>query len=108
MQQLCGITQGRYNFGVLFADKYATDLANYAADPETNRMPLMNAKYVDPNNTAAVPGFNSSGNNKRIIRFADVLLMHAEAENEANGPTSAAYESINRIRARGRYAKYTS
>jgi hypothetical protein len=35
-----------------------------------------------------------------IIRYADVLLMLAEAENEVNGPTSAVYSAINAIRQR--------
>lgn len=37
----------------------------------------------------------------QIIRYSDVLLMHAEAENEINGPTTAAYNSINQVRRRG-------
>jgi hypothetical protein len=41
-----------------------------------------------------------SGNNYRMVRYADVLLMLAEALNEANGPTSEVYDAINRVRAR--------
>jgi hypothetical protein len=37
----------------------------------------------------------------QIIRYADVLLMFAEAENEINGPTAAAYSAINSVRRRG-------
>lgn len=38
----------------------------------------------------------------QILRYADVLLMFAEAENELNnGPTAAAYTAINQIRRRG-------
>lgn len=37
----------------------------------------------------------------QILRYADVLLMHAEADNEINGPTSGAYNSINMVRRRG-------
>jgi hypothetical protein len=37
----------------------------------------------------------------QIIRYSDVLLMFAEAENELNGPTSAAYDAINQVRRRG-------
>ena len=48
-------------------------------------------------------GFASSIN-IRIIKFADVLLMHAEAENEANGPTATAQASFNRVRARANMA----
>ncbi|MDA9069812.1 RagB/SusD family nutrient uptake outer membrane protein [Arenitalea sp.] len=91
---------GAVHFNSPFAAKYAADLANYASNPTMFRMPLQNAKYVDPNNTPKIPFWTDSANNKRIMRFADVLLMHAEAENEANGATTAAYTSINRVRAR--------
>jgi hypothetical protein len=37
----------------------------------------------------------------QIIRYADVLLMLAEAENEINGPTAEAYDAINKVRRRG-------
>ncbi|HMO60992.1 MAG TPA: RagB/SusD family nutrient uptake outer membrane protein [Ferruginibacter sp.] len=37
----------------------------------------------------------------QLIRYADVLLMFAEAENELNGPTPAAYEALNKVRRRG-------
>ena len=47
---------------------------------------------------------NQSGINLRIMRLADVLLMHAEAENEANGPTTEAQASFNRVRARANMA----
>lgn len=36
-----------------------------------------------------------------IIRFADVLLMFAEAENELNGPTAAARNAFMEVRLRG-------
>lgn len=35
-----------------------------------------------------------------LIRFADVLLMYAEALNEADGPTDEVYEAVRRIRQR--------
>ncbi|MEO5593148.1 MAG: RagB/SusD family nutrient uptake outer membrane protein [Chitinophagaceae bacterium] len=37
----------------------------------------------------------------QILRYADVLLMFAEAENEINGPTAVAYNAINQVRRRG-------
>jgi hypothetical protein len=48
-----------------------------------------------------VPGDQNWDNpiNFRVIRFADVLLMEAEALNES-GQTAAAYAFINRVRAR--------
>lgn len=37
-----------------------------------------------------------------LLRYADVLLMFAEADNEVSGgPTPAAYEAINQVRRRG-------
>lgn len=35
-----------------------------------------------------------------ILRYAEVLMMIAEAENEANGPTQKAYDAVNQIRVR--------
>ena len=40
------------------------------------------------------------GVNLRMMRFADVLLLAAEAENEVNGPTQTAIDYINQVRAR--------
>lgn len=36
-----------------------------------------------------------------VIRYSDVLLMYAEAENALNGPTPSAYNAINQVRRRG-------
>lgn len=35
-----------------------------------------------------------------LIRFADVLLMYAEAKNEQSGSISSVYEAVNKIRSR--------
>ncbi len=37
----------------------------------------------------------------QILRFSDVLLMFAEAENEISGPDAAAYNAVNMVRRRG-------
>jgi len=40
--------------------------------------------------------------NNPLLRYSDVLLMYAEAENEINnGPTSAAIKAVNDVRERG-------
>ncbi len=36
-----------------------------------------------------------------LLRYSDVLLMLAEAENQVNGPTQTAYDAINQVRRRG-------
>jgi starch-binding outer membrane protein, SusD/RagB family len=53
-------------------------------------------KYID--RTALTKSQNS--NNPIILRYADVLLVFAEAENEVNGATPAAYAAINDVRRR--------
>jgi hypothetical protein len=59
-------------------------------------IPFFN-KYFDP---TVVSNEAESGANVPIIRFSEVLLIHAEAENELNGPTVKAYASVNRVRER--------
>jgi len=59
-------------------------------------IPFFN-KFFDP---GIVANEAESGANVPIIRFSEILLIHAEAENELNGPTGKAYISINRVRAR--------
>jgi starch-binding outer membrane protein, SusD/RagB family len=74
--------------------KYGLSIAN-AAYPNDST-PFWH-KYWDPNSTAVT---NQSAANVPIIRYAELLLIHAEAENEANGPTVKAYKSLNKVRTR--------
>lgn len=48
---------------------------------------------------------NFTAINFPILRYADVLLMVAEAENEINGPTDLAYNCINTVRERAGLTK---
>lgn len=48
--------------------------------------------------TSAVQYFGISW---QLLRYADILLMFAEAENELNGPSALAYNAVNQIRRRG-------
>jgi hypothetical protein len=54
-------------------------------------------KYVD-RSVLLTP--SQSSINFPILRYADVLLMYAEALNEAQGPVSDAYSSVNQVRNR--------
>ena len=42
-----------------------------------------------------------------IIRYADILLMYAEAKNEFSGPDASVYAAIEKIRQRGGLTPYT-
>ena len=49
-----------------------------------------------------------SGINYPVLRYADVLLMYAEAQNEINGaPTNDAYTAINQVRTRANIPNLT-
>ena len=49
-----------------------------------------------------------SGINYPVIRYADVLLLYAEVQNEINGtPTADAYAAINQVRNRANVANLT-
>ncbi|RJE72519.1 RagB/SusD family nutrient uptake outer membrane protein [Reichenbachiella sp. MSK19-1] len=77
--------------GTSFQDAYgATDQRIFAS------------KHLDfeQGYSAASIGWHFSGNNLRLIRYADILLMYAEAEFELNGSTQVALDAINEVRAR--------
>ena len=66
-------------------------------------------KYIDSLNFAnPASSGNAAGQstNTVIIRYAEILLIKAEAENELNGPTPAAYDAINQIRRRAYWSPY--
>lgn len=52
-------------------------------------------KYFDRNSNGA-----NGENNYPIVRFADVLLIYAEAEARQNGPSAATYNAVNQVRRR--------
>ena len=68
-------------------------------------------KYIDSLNYAnPASSGNAAGQstNTTIIRYAEVLLIKAEAENELNGPTQAAYDAINQVRRRAYWSPYNN
>ena len=52
-------------------------------------------KFLDVNSLGP-----NGENNYPLLRLADVLLIAAEAEAQANGPNATAYAAINRVRSR--------
>ncbi len=69
-----------------------TEAAKYSLLPAKFRREY---EKVTPRGTASTP------QNVSLLRFSDVLLMYAEAENEINGPTPEAVNKVNDIRRRG-------
>ncbi|WP_316780942.1 RagB/SusD family nutrient uptake outer membrane protein [Pedobacter antarcticus] len=71
----------------------------------------LNAPYIFKhfdlvaNGTLGVAGTTQSDLNWPQIRYADVLLVYAEAQNRADGsPNAKAYEAVNAIRTRAKLA----
>ena len=83
----------------VFIEKYVINGTEY---PAGNAKPTGAglAKFLSSNLTPPYGYSTLSQQDWVIMRYADVLLMLAEAENELNGPTTLVYNSINAIRAR--------
>lgn len=75
--------EGDYDYNSTFTTNIARACAKYRREYEADKK--------DKNNTAI---------NFPILRYSDVLLMAAEAENELKGPTEDAYEYLNDVRER--------
>ncbi len=88
------VTCAPYVVGVDGATKTATG-ATAIVDGKYRRDWISNPT-VDPADAAQYFGLKW-----QLIRYSDVLLMFAEAENELNGPTAAAYDAVNMVRRRG-------
>lgn len=83
--------------GITIVGDGLTPNETYNAQGELIEIECYNQKVWTPGNN--VP--TQFGHNRRLIRFADVLLMAAEALNENNNP-SAALIHLNRVRERAR------
>jgi hypothetical protein len=56
-------------------------------------------KWLDPR--LIDPDFGLKGDNDLVLmRYADVLLLYAEAQNEVSGPDASVYQAINTVRQR--------
>ncbi|KGE13227.1 RagB/SusD family nutrient uptake outer membrane protein [Sphingobacterium deserti] len=86
-------------------------IASYSINAQGNRVPLFTGRQDEswaPGKWSREYQTNSplerayTHINWVVMRYADLLLMRAEVENELNeGPNSLAYEAINQVRRRG-------
>ena len=92
-----------------------------AYEPNDNRLAAsINQNFIDPTSRRVVPFIQkysnppylerfNTGDNFIVTRLADVLLMQAEAANEAGFPSAEAFTLLNRVRTRaGLPAKTTT
>nr|WP_068890564.1 RagB/SusD family nutrient uptake outer membrane protein [Pedobacter panaciterrae] len=52
------------------------------------------------NGSSGVAGTRNNNLNVPVIRYAEVLLVYAEAQNEVGGPTSDTYDALKKVRDR--------
>ncbi len=80
----------------LYGKYEATDQRKLTTFLEPTKATSNQGKWVDPKKVSG----DGQDNNFIVYRYADLILIKAEAENEVNGPTVAAYADVNRIRTR--------
>lgn len=73
---------------------YASVKVGSPASAYLGYLPRKHVLTVDGNN------WGDSPLNFIVFRYADVLLMYAEAKNEVSGPDNTVYNAINQVRAR--------
>jgi len=86
---------------------YAGTPAQQKADNHMSPTSMLSRKYMLEYQGPETPEKSNAPANWRAIRFADVLLFHAEAANENDDPTSA-LESLNRVRKRAGMPEVTT
>ncbi|WP_257670715.1 RagB/SusD family nutrient uptake outer membrane protein [Parapedobacter tibetensis] len=77
----------------IYGDLTPTGLPN----PKYNQKVLAHPSFI-----AAINNRGGRWMNVRILRYADVVLMYAEAANEVGGEANAALAALNSVRARAR------
>ncbi len=79
--------------------------ATYPNPDKTNQIDLAGKTDVGDSgyyqkkklNSDAAPAENASGQNFIFLRYAEVLLNYAEAQNEAVGPDASVYAAVNKV-----------
>ncbi|QIK54439.1 RagB/SusD family nutrient uptake outer membrane protein [Dysgonomonas sp. HDW5A] len=81
---------------------------NYLITPDKHKSARINRKFYIPHNLRPTPyDANHNNLNHRLLRYADVLLMYAEAANQ-NGNDSEARKALKRVRDRVGLSDVTS
>lgn len=85
-------------------------LYNPATDSYFDFDRLRFRKYIDTTQMAnySAPYISGQNTSSSVLRYAEVLLIKAEAENELNGPTAAAYAALNEVRRRAYWSPFSN
>ena len=86
------VTCGLYKINTDFVQEFVDGSASNISQGKWSR------HFLD--NPPGASSAKGTGINWPMMRYADVLLMFAEAENELNGPTGLAQDALRRVRQR--------
>ncbi|ARS39375.1 RagB/SusD family nutrient uptake outer membrane protein [Sphingobacteriaceae bacterium GW460-11-11-14-LB5] len=86
----------QFNYIATYPDRYYYNYYTAAQIYNRDAAKFRREAYVLDNKNQ-----NTTPINYPLLRYSDVLLMLAEAENHLNGPTALAYDAINQVRRRG-------
>jgi starch-binding outer membrane protein, SusD/RagB family len=93
-----------HHYDSLFTKNPTTGVANPVQVVAVAR-PFYTLKYIDPQHLTTD---QAAANNFAILRYADVILVYAEAENRLNPNSSLAIAALNQVRARAGVPLYPS
>jgi starch-binding outer membrane protein, SusD/RagB family len=74
--------------------------ANKSNNNDRSRTSYGLKKFLDQSLVTAAQVYLGQDNNWIFLRYADLLLIYAEAQNEAVGPDASVYSAINQVRQR--------
>ncbi|MEM9000129.1 MAG: RagB/SusD family nutrient uptake outer membrane protein [Bacteroidota bacterium] len=96
-----------YNgFGTMVGADWIRALATDISGPYLSKKNVYQADELGANQGTGAWGQQHSGVNYNVMRFADVLLMAAEAAVEASGDVSTALGYVNQVRDRAKNMTY--
>jgi starch-binding outer membrane protein, SusD/RagB family len=72
------------------------DTINFKVNGAMPKVPMTTKKWVTETDTDT----QQSSSDLVLMRYADALLMYAEAKNEVSGPDASVYEAVNKVRNR--------
>ena len=72
------------------------DTINFQVNGGSPKVPMTTKKWVTETDTDS----QQSSADLVLMRYADALLMYAEAKNEADGPDESVYAAVNKVRSR--------
>jgi hypothetical protein len=85
----------QFNYIATYPDRYYYNYYTSAQIYNRDAAKFRREAYVLDNKNQNITPINYP-----LLRYSDVLLMLAEAENHLNGPTELAYDAINQVRRR--------